>query len=110
MDTIGKLSRFIAKNNINAIKKLHEECKKSISIGTLLKLSNFEVDEVARKQLPRSYLKLEKGQTAVPRASRLFQDHEAKSEIHKTAVLTMETCFRTIDNRAKPINMIHDDL
>ena len=22
----------------------------------------------------------------------------------------METCFRTIDNRAKPINMIHDDL
>ena len=66
MDTVDRLSRFIAENNINTIKMLYEECKKSISIGTLPKRSNFEVDEIARKQLPLSYPKLEKGQTAVP--------------------------------------------
>ena len=66
MDALDKLATFIEEDNINGIKILYEECKKGISIGTLPKLSNFEVDEVARKQLPFTYLKLRKGQTAVP--------------------------------------------
>ena len=66
MDALDKLATFIEADNINGIKILYEECKKGISIGTLPKLSNFEVGEVARKQLPLRYLKLRKGQTAVP--------------------------------------------
>ena len=66
MDALDKLKTFIEADNSNGIKILYEECKKGISIGTLPKLSNFKVDEVARKQLPLSYLKLRKGQAAVP--------------------------------------------
>ena len=66
MDALDKLPTFIEADNINGIKILYEECKKSIWIGTLPKPSNCEVDDVARKQLPLSYLKLRKGQTAVP--------------------------------------------
>ena len=66
MEALDKLPTFIETDNVNGIKILYEECKESISIGTLPKLSNFEVDEVARKQLPLSYLKLRRGQTAVP--------------------------------------------
>ena len=65
-DAIDKLPTFIEADNINGIKILYEECKKNISIGTLSKLSNFEVGEVERKRLPLRYLKLRKGQTAVP--------------------------------------------
>ena len=65
-DAIDKLPTFIEADNINGNKILYEECKKNISIGTLSKLSNFEVGDVARKQLPLRYLKLRKGQTAVP--------------------------------------------
>ena len=66
MDALDKLPTFIAADNINGIKILYEECKRNISIGTVPKLSNFEVGEVARKQLPLGYLKPRKGQTAVP--------------------------------------------
>ena len=62
-DAVDKLPTFIEADNINGIKTLYEECKKNISIGTLPKFSNFQV---ARKQLPLRYLKLPKGQTAVP--------------------------------------------
>ena len=60
-DAIDKLPTFIEADNSNGIKILYGACKKNISIGTLPKLSNFEVCEVARKQLPLSYLKLRKG-------------------------------------------------
>ena len=43
-------------------------------------------------------------------ASRLFQDHETKSEVHNTSVLTMKTCFRALDDGAKPIYLIHNEL
>ena len=66
MEAVDKLSTFIEADNINGVKILYEECKKNISVGALPKLSDFEVDEIARKQLPLSYLKLKKGQTAVP--------------------------------------------
>ena len=66
MDALDKLPTFIEADNINGIKILYEECKKNISIGTVPKLSNFEVGEVARKQLPLRYLNPRKGQTAVP--------------------------------------------
>ena len=66
MDALDKLATFIEADNINGIKILYKECKKGISISTLPKLANVEVDEVARKQLPLSYLKLRKCQTAVP--------------------------------------------
>ena len=66
MDALDKLPTSIEADNINGIKILYEECKKNISIGTLPKLSNFEVGEVARKQLPLRYLKPRKSQTAVP--------------------------------------------
>ena len=62
-DAVDKLPTFIEADDITGSKILYEECKKNISIGTLPKLSNFEV---ARKQLPLRYLKLRKGQTAVP--------------------------------------------
>ena len=55
MEALDKLATFIEADNINGIKILYEEFKKGISIDTLPKLSNFEV---ARKQLPLSYLKL----------------------------------------------------
>ena len=43
-------------------------------------------------------------------AFRLCQDHETKSVVHKIAMLTMKTCFRTLDNIAKPINLLHNEL
>ena len=51
MDALDEFPTFIEADNINGIKIFYEESKKNISIGTLPKLSNFEVDEVARKQL-----------------------------------------------------------
>ena len=66
METLEKLPTFIEAENSNGIKILFEECKKNISIGTLSRLSNFEVGKVAMKQLPLRYLKPRKSQTAVP--------------------------------------------
>ena len=37
-------------------------------------------------------------------------DHGTKSVVHKIVVLTMKACYRTLDNRAKPINLIHNEL
>ena len=50
MDIFDKLSTFIETDNIDGNEILYEECKKDISIGTLPRLSNFEVDKLARKQ------------------------------------------------------------
>ena len=45
-----------------------------------------------------------------PCAFRLCQDHETKSVVHKIAMLTMKTCCKTLDNLAKPINLLHNEL
>ena len=40
-------------------------------------------------------------------ASRVFQDHESKSEIHKTAILRKHNFLDTLENKQNYIDLIH---
>ena len=43
-------------------------------------------------------------------ASRVFQDHESKSEIHKTAMLRKHNFLDTLENKQKYIDLIHNKI
>ena len=43
-------------------------------------------------------------------ASRKFGNHESRSEIHKTAVLTMQSFQSVMENEITPINQMQDQL
>ena len=43
-------------------------------------------------------------------ASRVFQDHESKSEIHKTAILRKHNFLDTPENKQKYIDLIHSKI
>ena len=43
-------------------------------------------------------------------ASRVFQDHESKSEIHKTAMVTKQNVLSTLDTKQKSIDLMHNKI
>ena len=53
---------------------------------------------------------MESAFTAWSTALRDFNDHQCKSEIHKTSLLTMQILLAVMDNKIKPIDQIQDEL